>query len=110
MIGDIQPVTKVVETGYIEDTRQNHQATKQKPTVEQQPLVNVHAIIGELNNALKVITTRVAFSVDKTTGKTVVKIIDEDSEQVIRQIPPEQMLRIAQRITELLGLLVDERA
>jgi flagellar protein FlaG len=39
------------------------------------------------------------FSVDKGSGTVVVKIIDTESKQVIRQIPTEEALRMAQDLT-----------
>ena len=67
-------------------------------------------VVNQLNEDLKVFNTRVSFSIDDTTKKTVVKIIDNSSGDVIKQIPPEYLLKVSQRITELLGLVVDEKA
>jgi len=69
----------------------------------------VDALVKELNDTIRIINTRLSFSVDKVTKKTVVKVMDADTQEVIRQIPPEEMLRIAARITELLGVLFDEK-
>lgn len=44
-----------------------------------------------------------SFSVHEKTGEVVVKIIDRESKEVIRQIPAEEMLRIAERMQELEG-------
>ncbi|NIA28955.1 MAG: flagellar biosynthesis protein FlaG [Actinobacteria bacterium] len=50
------------------------------------------------------------FSVDKSTGKTVVKIINGDTGEVIRQIPPEETLRIMSKMRDVIGLLFDREA
>jgi flagellar protein FlaG len=67
-------------------------------------------LVGQLNNELKIFNTRIAFSIDEKTKKTVVKIIDENKNEVIRQVPPDYLLKISERISELLGILVDEKA
>lgn len=44
-----------------------------------------------------------SFSVHDKTGTVVVKVIDRESKEVIRQIPAEEMLRLAERMQELEG-------
>lgn len=44
-----------------------------------------------------------SFSVHEKTGTVVVKVIDRASKEVIRQIPAEEMLRLAERMQELEG-------
>lgn len=45
---------------------------------------------------------------DRATNRVVTQVLNE-SNQVIRQIPPEELLRIMARFRELQGLLFDER-
>lgn len=55
--------------------------------------------------------TRLEFSVDSITKRTVFKIVDSKSDQVIKQIPPEEILAFAhQLVTFLDGRLVNEKA
>lgn len=46
---------------------------------------------------------------DEATAQYVIQIVN-DSNEVIRQLPPEEALRIAQRFREITGILFDERA
>lgn len=41
------------------------------------------------------------FVIDESVGTAVVKIIDSKSKEVVRQIPPEEMLALARRMKEL---------
>lgn len=50
------------------------------------------------------------FSIDDTTGKVVVKVIATDSGEVIRQIPSETALKLAQNLSDASSLLFDTRA
>ena len=50
------------------------------------------------------------FSIDEDSGKTVVKIIDSSTKEVIRQIPSEEMLGIAQALDKIQGLLIKQKA
>lgn len=50
------------------------------------------------------------FSVDQQTRKTVVRIVDTSTNELIRQIPSEEMLAIARSLDKLQGLLLKQRA
>ncbi|HIE03824.1 MAG TPA: flagellar protein FlaG [Candidatus Latescibacteria bacterium] len=63
----------------------------------------------ELNRYMRMFNTYLAFEIDRPSNRIIIKIIDTETKEVIRQIPPEEMLRIMHNIDELLGLLVDER-
>jgi len=53
---------------------------------------------------------RVSFSPDKDTGETLIKVIDNQTNEVVRQIPPEELMRLKKRLEDLQGLLVDKKA
>ena len=50
------------------------------------------------------------FSLDDETGKTVVKVVDATTNELIRQIPSEEMLEIARALDRLQGILVRQKA
>ena len=52
---------------------------------------------------------RITFEKDQDSGRMVVRLKDA-SGRVIRQIPPEEMLRLAKAIDRYLGLLVDRQS
>ena len=66
--------------------------------------------INSVEESLKIFTQKVNFSVDKDTGRYLIKVIDSESGDVIREIPPEKLLKISKQIKEILGLLFDEKA
>lgn len=66
-------------------------------------------IFAQLNKTLEAFDTHVRLSLDEKSHQTVIRVIDNDSGKVIRQIPNEQLLKIAQSITELLGVIYDEK-
>ena len=61
----------------------------------------------EINQALKSLNDRLQFSVDSTTDSTVVKLIDGDTGEVLRQIPAEEILRLRAYYKDHQGLLVN---
>ena len=81
---------------------------KREPAQKSLSPDQIDGLVKELNEAMKVINTAISFSVDKATGKTVITVTDADTKQVIRQIPSEEMMRVAERISQLLGVLFDK--
>lgn len=63
--------------------------------------------ISKANSTLK--RTRCEFSYDEATKRVSIKVLDRDTEEVIKEIPPEETLEMVEKMWELVGLLVDER-
>ena len=58
---------------------------------------------------LKMEHTRCEYSYHKKTNRVSIKVIDRDTDEVIREIPPEKSLDMLQKMWELAGMLVDEK-
>jgi flagellar protein FlaG len=50
------------------------------------------------------------FSVHEDTGRTVVRIVDEKTDEVVREVPPEELLDLAAKMEQMMGMLLDEKA
>jgi flagellar protein FlaG len=48
------------------------------------------------------------FEVGQNGQDLVIKIVDRQSQRIIRQIPPEEIQRFRQAIRDLVGLLLDQ--
>ncbi len=66
--------------------------------------------IQQLNRAVSILNHRLNFSVDDTTGRLLAKIIDAETNEVVREVPPERVLEFVRRFREFMGLLFDEQA
>lgn len=66
--------------------------------------------VKAVNDFLKPINNSIQFNLDDDTGKTIVKVIDLATKDVIRQFPSEEMLSIAKAIDKMKGLLVQQKA
>ena len=58
----------------------------------------VEKTVERLNDYMQLIRRELRFSVDDTTGATVVRVIDAETDEVLRQIPPEQVLSIVKHL------------
>ncbi len=54
--------------------------------------------ISELKGFVQNIQRNLEFSVDDASGRTVIKVIDSESKEVIREIPPEEVVHLARNI------------
>jgi len=71
---------------------------------------DVEQAVGKLNELFLIFDKSVRFSVDDSSGDIKVKIIDNKSQSVLREYPPERVVDILRRIREAVGVLVDEKA
>jgi len=49
------------------------------------------------------------FKIHERTGRMMVKLVDNETGEVIKEIPPEKILDLVASIWDLVGILVDER-
>lgn len=67
-------------------------------------------LVEGIQEATKVMQRNLNFTVDDSTGLTVIKVTDALSGDVIRQMPTEDALRLAERLDEMRSLLFETRA
>lgn len=53
--------------------------------------------------------TRCEYSYHKETNRVSIKVINDATNEVVREIPPEKSLDMLQKMWEMAGILVDER-
>jgi flagellar protein FlaG len=82
--------------------------------IPQQPAVpsfeQVQQAMKEVAKTVQAKASNLEFSMDKDTGSMVVKIVDSQTKEVIRQIPAQEMIDIAHAIDKMQGLLVQQKA
>jgi len=74
----------------------------EQPNIAEQPL-------AELLKTEYDISFQLSFTFHKETKNLVVKVIDPDTNKVVREIPPEELLDLAAKIQEMLGFLIDKK-
>ncbi|RKD32338.1 flagellar biosynthesis protein FlaG [Thermohalobacter berrensis] len=68
----------------------------------------IHAI-EKANESVKIYDRRLEFSIHEKTKEIIVKVIDTNTDEVIREIPPKKILDMVAKMWELAGILVDEK-
>ena len=76
----------------------------------QQPGRNmVQSAVNHANRKLKLSRTKCEFSYHEATKRISIKVKDRDTDEVIKEIPPEETLEMVEKMWELAGILVDEK-
>lgn len=66
--------------------------------------------VNELQRKAQAFAPDLTFSVDRDTGRTVVKVTDARTQEVIRQIPADEVLKLAKELDRMQGLLFHKQA
>jgi len=64
--------------------------------------VEVNGAVSSLNDAVQNIQRGIEFSVDDESGRSVVRVVDRETGDVIRQLPAEDVLKISRHIQEFI--------
>jgi uncharacterized FlaG/YvyC family protein len=72
--------------------------------------IKVKEAVGNLNDFVQKLTRTLQFSVDEESGRTVIKVVDSETNQLIRQIPPEEVLVLARNLGNGEGVILKEQA
>ncbi|OXM86359.1 flagellar protein FlaG [Paenibacillus rigui] len=65
--------------------------------------------VERANKALAGVKSHAEYSVHKPHGDIVVKLINSETKEVIREIPPEKILDLLDKFEELNGTIIDEK-
>jgi flagellar protein FlaG len=79
------------------------------PASETMP-VDLRTAIRDIQRVSEAFNRRLSFSINEKLGQVVVKVIDNDTDKVVREIPPTELQHVYERIREAIGLLFDKSA
>ncbi|NMA66573.1 MAG: flagellar protein FlaG [Clostridiaceae bacterium] len=85
------------------------QIVKEAEIQEKISLPFLEKAVSKANQAMFMQNRQLQFSIHEKTKEIMVKIVDSETKEVIREIPPEKLLDMFASMLEFAGLLVDER-
>ncbi|MDE7432069.1 MAG: flagellar protein FlaG [Lachnospiraceae bacterium] len=102
-VGEISRDTRIVKNaGDTEkDGGQNNNDSRQ-PSDE-----TMKQALSDINKRLS--NTECIFGVHDKTNRVTIRIVDKDTKEVIKEVPPEKTLDMIAKVWELAGILVDEK-
>jgi flagellar protein FlaG len=98
--GDLEAKAKQAEE------KAKAEKAEQNPPVEdvaQEVAQGLNQLVHELHRELR-------FSVDHDSGETVIKVVDQETDEVVRQIPSEEVVALRKRLEEAAGVIFKDSA
>ncbi len=71
---------------------------------------SIEKIAADLQKFVQSMGRDLNFSVDETTGYHVVRVVDQSTGELIRQLPSDELLKLAREFEQLQNALVSQRA
>lgn len=72
---------------------------------EQELADRLQRSVSRLENFVQSIQRDLLFSIDEASGRTVITVVDSSTQEIIRQIPSEEILAISENIESMKGIL-----
>lgn len=95
-------VAKSQEGGGKQGRDSQENAGQQQPSNE-----SIRRAVENINKNLK--DSEAVFGIHEKTNRVTIKIVDKETKEVIKELPPEKTLDMIAKAWELAGLLVDEK-
>ncbi|MDD2883486.1 MAG: flagellar protein FlaG [Dechloromonas sp.] len=115
----LPPVSPSVQPAALAVSRDNKAVlstnTDNRPTLDQKKSEapsrqDIEQATEQVKKFISPTNSDIRFSIDEDTGITVVKVMDKTTNEIIRQIPGDEILQIAKALDRLQGLLVKQQA
>lgn len=84
--------------------KQSDQSRPAQPSRQQ-----IDQAMEQMRDALPPVARNLQFSLDEETGQRIIKVVDSTTNEVVRQIPSEELLSIAKALDNFTGLLLKQK-
>jgi len=113
--GVVAATTSAVKLPSNTDSEGGNSATKDSGgTGGASTLANLEQALQDLNGYVQNVQRSLQFDVDDTSGHTIIRVVDSETAEVIRQIPSEEVLTLARHLKSMgegeQGLFLKEKA
>ena len=99
-------VTLIQPTQSISASGESEQAVNENQNIE----TEVTKAISQIQIMMDLRNRSVSFTRDQETGADIIKVIDDNTGDTIRQLPSEELLTFMKNLTRMLGTFLDEKA
>lgn len=103
-------VTKIETEDQKNEGSDGNGSTQQQASREpQQASEQLKKAIAEMNKKINNTNQEAVFGLHEDTNRVMIKIVDKETKETIKEFPPEKTLDMIARIWEMAGILVDEK-
>lgn len=104
--GQVATETKKVDFKVVGNNKIAEVTSKDKGYREEE----IVKAVDKLNKFLQDDNTSAEYTVHEVFGDVMIKIIDNDTKEVLMEVPPKKILDLVAKMCELAGVLVDKKA
>ncbi|GHE81007.1 flagellar protein FlaG [Thalassotalea profundi] len=108
--------TRAASTAHNENVALKNVQEIQVEKAEKKSLEELEESFAEISEFMNMYNRNVNFSMDEKSDRTIIKVFDSDSKELIKQFPSEDLVKLAQKIRELRqdvdlksGIFLDEK-
>jgi flagellar protein FlaG len=91
-------------------TQETQAVASDDPLARQGGIEELQTAVEKIQEFIRKSASDIKFTIDEDSGRTVVKVIDRETQEIIRQIPSQETLDLAQALDKLQGLLIRQKA
>lgn len=102
-------IERQVATSVEQDAARGYNGNEEAQATAAQNAIRIESAVKRANNTMRMTKTSCQFQYHEETNRVSIKVIDKDTEEVIREIPSEEALELIQKMWEMAGILVDEK-
>lgn len=81
-----------------------------QPDARQPDSAQLTQAVASVNQTMQKLAPGLEFSIDQESNRTIVKVVDKQTNELIRQMPSAEMLEISKALDRVQGLLISLRA
>lgn len=103
-VANVDPVTVSVAKA---DGKDGQSAGDQNSEQQQNSNEKIKKAVEQLNKNMP--HSEAVFGIHDATNRVMIKIVDKETKEVIKEFPPEETLDMIAKVWELAGIMIDER-
>lgn len=106
---NIQKVSKIRTAESIQQT-ENQEIENREVLfeLEKEPAIStIESAISSINAQMT--KTRCAYAYDEEAKRITIKVYDDETDELIREVPPEKSLEVLKKVWERAGIMIDEK-
>ena len=98
------PVELIGDQGAVRPAQPHHAAEQADAAAPR----DIDAAVRDLERISLAFNKKLRFTVDQQLNEVIVKVIDPETDKVIKELPPKELQRLHLKLKEMVGLLFDE--
>ena len=93
----------------VQQQQKDNRARQPEIDTDKGMLQEVEEAVRKLNDTAEAMNLDLRFQLHEDSDRWMVRVVDMNDDEIVREIPPEKVLNVVAQIQSVLGVLLDER-